>query len=90
MREKEPAITFNATNSNFTSYDYAASCGFNNCPETPFATEASSYTKESIYGLCGALVALMLLAMCTTICFMDNFKNKENEKEKNDFKGLVG
>ena len=64
-----------------SSYDYGASCGSSNCPKTKFDSESVKYKTESVYGLCGALDVLMILAMMTTVIFMDDIKvNDKSEK----------
>ena len=76
----------NQTSSN-SSYDYGASCGFSNCPNTKFESESLKYKTESVYGLCGALDVLMILAMMTTVIFMDDIKiiNKNEKTEHKSF-----
>ena len=56
------------------SYDYVKSCGANNCPQTKLQYFKSSPTEASIQHFYGCLIAIIVLSMIISLCFMDNLQ----------------
>ena len=72
-------------------FDYANSCGLNNCPETKLPGSLSKMTRSSFILLYICLIALCVLSMVVTLLFMDNLKDEsesspeeQNEMQSNE------
>ncbi len=53
-------------------FNYAATCGANNCPTYELAKSSTDPSTTSVYELLASLIGLCLLAILITILFMDN------------------
>lgn len=62
------------------AYDYIASCGINNCPQTRLNHTLSKPTQESIYYLFLALISLIIASMLDTFFFMDNLSYHDDDE----------
>jgi hypothetical protein len=60
-----------------STFDYAASCGVRNYPQTPLPDTATRPTRNSIFILFGTIVAACLLAILITLLFVDDVKDDE-------------
>jgi hypothetical protein len=70
---------------NLTEYDYANSCGINNCPQTLLPPSQSKPTKNSVYALYGTLIGMIALSILVTLFFVDDLSDESKAKEKPKF-----
>lgn len=63
-----------------STYDYSENCGANNYPQTKLPEAASKPSIQSVYILCGTLVASSLVAILITILFVDDIREDESSK----------
>ena len=68
--------------STITSYDYARSCGRNNCPNTKLLESNTKPTLKSFYILYASLIGLCLLAILITLFFVDHIDDDDMNIEK--------
>ena len=86
----------NATDLQSEIYEYEKSCGYNNCPQTILNFSQASPTQTSVYILFSSLITLGVLAILTTLFFMDNINEAEDDigyvekKSKNINAKIVG
>lgn len=66
------------------TYDYAKNCGAYNCPQTKLPGSLSKTTKKSFAILYGCLLALIGLSVATTLVFMDNIQDHDDEEIENN------
>jgi hypothetical protein len=66
---------------NTSIFDYANSCGINNCPSTLLPSSQAKPTDFSFYILYSVLVGLCILAFLIVLFFMDDLKEKEKDQE---------
>lgn len=66
LKTKESAIISNNT------FNYLLNCASNTCPDTKLQMETSKPNLLSVYGLCGALFCLCIIAIIISAIFMDN------------------
>ncbi len=67
---------------NKIDFDYANSCGRNNCPSTQIPTSLSKPTRSSFIQLYISLIVLCVLSMIVTLLFMDNIKEEEDHEDE--------
>ncbi len=65
------------------TYDYANSCGRNNCPSTKLPGTLTNITRPSFIILYISLIVIVLLSMVITGLFMDDIK-EESENDPNE------
>ena len=63
-----------------TSFDFANSCGKNNCPSTPLPKSFSKTTNSSFFTLYALVLAVGLCSILITFLFMDNLTEEETAK----------
>ena len=69
---------------NADDFDYANSCGKNNCPDTALPGSLSNITRSSFISLYISLIVLIVASMFVTIFFMDNIKERDESSEENE------
>lgn len=62
-------------------FDYANSCGINNCPLTLLPSSQAKPTDASFYILYAVLVGLCILAILIVIFFMDDIRAKDKDNK---------
>jgi len=61
-----------------STFDYALSCGMNNCPNTQLPDATSEPTLNSIYNLFATIIGATLVALVVGLLFVDDLKYDEN------------
>ncbi len=61
-----------------TTFDYALSCGMNNCPDTRLPDATSEPSLNSIYNLFATLIGATLIALAIGLLFVDDLKYDDN------------
>ena len=62
-----------------STYDYSENCGANNYPQTKLPEAASKPSIQSVYILCGTLVASSVVAIIITILFVDDIRDDDED-----------
>ncbi|RMZ96116.1 UNC93 [Brachionus plicatilis] len=61
-----------------STFNYASSCGVNNCPGTKLPESASKPSVSSVYGLCATINGACILSILIAFFFVDDLKYDEN------------
>ncbi|CAF0872277.1 unnamed protein product [Brachionus calyciflorus] len=61
-----------------STFNYAESCGINNCPLTPLPEATSKPTVSSVYKLCATINGACFLSIIIAFLFVDDLKYDEN------------